>query len=265
MVAPASVILGLGREVGEATARRLLEAGQNVLAVDTSQERVDKVEERLPKATVKHQNTLDKVGIRNALKQATQEFGRVDNLIVIPPLLAPDALDDVDLDKIGERVGKAVSHAIKGIWLFADWIRSNQDDFEQTDGRSRQRGSVTFILSQTAELPQIGKFTQSVTQGAILAAIRAGAMELAGDKIRVNAISAIRPRSEGHQWIKERAPLARAALADEVAEAVAYLTAENAAIVTGHTLVLDGGHAVFGGRYEAPPGNGNGNGHTETD
>ncbi|MEL6209118.1 MAG: SDR family oxidoreductase, partial [Pseudomonadota bacterium] len=71
----------------------------------------------------------------------------------------------------------------------------------------------------------------------------------ASQQIRVNAISAIRPRAEAEEgWDKSRVPLGRAALADEIADAALYLSSRAAAIVTGATLVLDGGRSVLAGR-----------------
>ncbi|MEL7130713.1 MAG: SDR family oxidoreductase, partial [Pseudomonadota bacterium] len=51
-------------------------------------------------------------------------------------------------------------------------------------------------------------------------------------------------------WLKQRTPLKRAALADEIAEAAAYLASPRSAIVTGETLTLDGGRRQLGGVLE---------------
>jgi NAD(P)-dependent dehydrogenase (short-subunit alcohol dehydrogenase family) len=69
--------------------------------------------------------------------------------------------------------------------------------------------------------------------------------------IRVNAVSAIRPRAEKNElWLKARTPLKRAALADEIAEAVGFLASPGAAIITGETLIMDGGRLQLGGTLD---------------
>jgi len=115
----------------------------------------------------------------------------------------------------------------------------------------RQSGTVTFVLSMSARLASPGRFAESISQAAIEAVVQASAVELAEARIRVNAISAIRPRAEDDEpWLKIRTPLGRAALADEIAEAVGFLASPGAAIITGETLIMDGGRLQLGGTLE---------------
>jgi 3-oxoacyl-[acyl-carrier protein] reductase len=46
---------------------------------------------------------------------------------------------------------------------------------------------------------------------------------------------------EQKQRIARRTPLGRLARIDEVANAIHFLTSEQASFITGHTLVVDGG------------------------
>jgi NAD(P)-dependent dehydrogenase (short-subunit alcohol dehydrogenase family) len=78
--------------------------------------------------------------------------------------------------------------------------------------------------------------------------MRAGALDLAEREIRVNAVIAIRPRDErAETYTATRTPLRRGAQGDEIADAVRYLASPEAAIVTGATLVLDGGRQRLSG------------------
>ncbi len=48
-------------------------------------------------------------------------------------------------------------------------------------------------------------------------------------------------------WTAKRTPLGRAALADEIADAAAFLASPEAAIITGEMLRLDGGRSGLAG------------------
>ena len=107
---------------------------------------------------------------------------------------------------------------------------------------------MTFVLSLSAQQVSEGDFADAVMQHAILGVVRAGAVDLASKGIRVNAICALRPRAESEDpWLRKRTPLGRASLADEIAEAALYLSSPKSAIITGETLVMDGGRSRLSG------------------
>jgi NAD(P)-dependent dehydrogenase (short-subunit alcohol dehydrogenase family) len=89
------------------------------------------------------------------------------------------------------------------------------------------------------------------TKGAVVNMTRALAIEWAPHRIRVNAVAptyvrtpfiqALLAQDEVMRKIEERTPLGRIAEPEEVASAVLYLASPAAAMVTGHTLPVDGG------------------------
>ena len=245
---PVTIILGLGREVGQAVARRFFELGHNVVAADGDRERTDRAEKDLPdKIRVLHTDTSEPLGLRNCFNIAEEAFERIDNLIVIPRIAPDDALAEIDTDDFAETISRATGGAMLAAKLFAERLAEREDAVIARAEQARQRGTVTFILSETVSASQPGRFTATATQGAVEAVMRAASLELAPQEIRVNAIAAVRPRAEEDDWIGQRTPLGRAALSDEIAEAALYLSSQGAAIITGETLVLDGGRARLTG------------------
>jgi NAD(P)-dependent dehydrogenase (short-subunit alcohol dehydrogenase family) len=89
------------------------------------------------------------------------------------------------------------------------------------------------------------------TKGAVVNMTRALAIEWAPHRIRVNAVAptyvrtpfiqALLAQPDEVQRIEDRTPLRRIAEPEEVASAVLYLASPAAAMVTGHTLPVDGG------------------------
>lgn len=121
--------------------------------------------------------------------------------------------------------------------------------------RASGRGTVVNIASEFAMVGQSGYSAYCATKGAILAWSRALAVELAGQRIRVNAVcpgpidtsmlqEEFRTFDDAHAaQITELAaiPLSRLGKPDEIAAIVAFLASDAAAFVTGAAWSADGG------------------------
>ena len=249
MAQPVTVILGLGREVGDAVSLRFSELGHRVVAADPNDERIATARNVLPNEVLLHHGELHtRLGLRNAMATAVEAFGRVDNLVVIPEMEAPDTLDDFSQERFDKAVARTLRGSAQALKVFAERVEEQADLPSAGAERIRQKGAVTFILSYAALASVPGRFSETVTQSAVLGVVRAGAIELAESLIRVNGIVAIRPREERiESWTTRRTPLGRAALADEIADAARFLSSPEAAIITGEVLKLDGGRSGLSG------------------
>lgn len=246
---PVTAILGLGQEVGDAVARRFLELDHRIVAADPDADRLAKAKDSIGDAAAFHHGELHtRLGLRNCFATAAESFGRIDNAVIIPQVEAPDTLVDFSIEQFDKAIARALRGAALAMRVFADRIGLQDDLPGSSPERIRQKGTMTFILSYSAVGTVPGRFTESVTQSAVLGVMRAGAIELADAGIRVNAIVAIRPRAEATDpWTASRTPLGRVALADEIADAAGFLASPEAAIITGETLRLDGGRSVLSG------------------
>jgi NAD(P)-dependent dehydrogenase (short-subunit alcohol dehydrogenase family) len=99
-----------------------------------------------------------------------------------------------------------------------------------------------------------GLATYSASKGAIHALVRSAAQELGGKRIRVNCVApgyVETPMLEGardslpgdFQRLADRHYLGFAR-AEEIAVAIAYLLSDAARVVTGTSLVIDGGYST---------------------
>lgn len=121
--------------------------------------------------------------------------------------------------------------------------------------RASGRGSVVNIASELALVGQPGYSAYCATKGAVLAWSRALAVELAGQRIRVNAvcpgpIDTVLLQEEFATHADPRAarvaeigtiPLSRLGIAADIAPVVAFLASDAAAFVTGAAWCVDGG------------------------
>ena len=128
----------------------------------------------------------------------------------------------------------------------------------------RGGGAVVNFGSISAKVAQTGRWLYPVTKAATLQLTRNEAMDLAGDKIRVNSVS------PGWTWCrlmdelthgdkvktnKVGGPfhlLGRVGEPDEVAQAVLFLCSSHASFITGTDLAVDGGYSAMGPEMAAP-------------
>ncbi|HKA73605.1 MAG TPA: SDR family NAD(P)-dependent oxidoreductase [Xanthobacteraceae bacterium] len=112
-------------------------------------------------------------------------------------------------------------------------------------------GALVNIASTHGIVGAAERSTYGISKAAIIHMTKMLAIEWAEHGIRVNAIAPGRldtaspSRQDADpaymQAMLRRIPLHRLATAEEVAEAACYLAGPQAASITGHTLVLDGG------------------------
>jgi 3-oxoacyl-[acyl-carrier protein] reductase len=112
--------------------------------------------------------------------------------------------------------------------------------------RRRLPGRIVTIASVSGLVGNRGQVNYSAAKGAVIAATKALAMELAKRRITVNCVAPgvidtemLDPALMSE--IIKHVPMGRAGTADEVAGAVSYLLSEDAAYVTRQVLSVNGG------------------------
>jgi 3-oxoacyl-[acyl-carrier protein] reductase len=113
----------------------------------------------------------------------------------------------------------------------------------------QRSGCIVNISSVNAIRGHKGVAVYSATKAALDGLTRSLARELGPRQIRVNSIAPGYFDSEmtdgmdekKKQQIVRRTPLGRLARIDEIANAVHFLTSDQASFITGQTLVVDGG------------------------
>jgi NAD(P)-dependent dehydrogenase (short-subunit alcohol dehydrogenase family) len=130
---------------------------------------------------------------------------------------------------------------------------------------ARGGGAVVNFSSISAKVAQTGRWLYPATKAAILQLTRSEAMDLAPDKIRVNAVTPgwtwcrlMDEMSHGNKPViqqiagKFHLP-GRVGEPAEVAQAVLFLCSDNASFVTGSDLPVDGGYSAMGPEMALPP------------
>ncbi|MEL7232344.1 MAG: SDR family oxidoreductase [Pseudomonadota bacterium] len=248
MEKPVTLILGVGQTVGEAIALRCLEAGHAVIAVDPDEEQLAQISKAAgDKIETHHGDVHTKMGLKNALCLCSESQNRIDNVVVIPSLPEPDTLLNTETNHDAD-IDKSIKSALNTLRIIGSDMAERDGDVDTAGDKKRQAGTFTFVLSAASAGSQKGYFSEGVAQKAIRSIVQTASVELAQHHIRVNAISALRPRAERREpWLAKRTPIGRASTGEEIAETVLFLTNSASNIITGETIVLDGGRQNLSG------------------
>ena len=176
------------------------------------------------------------------IRSSVERFGRLDGIIHCAGISTTLPLNMVKEKKMDEFFHTNVMGAINLTRLAVRHIPTNG-------------GSIVFITSVMAVTGEAGKSLYSMTKGAMLAASRSLAIELAPRKIRVNCVSpgvVITPMSqksvysqsdEALEKIRALHPLGLGS-PEDVAGAAVYLLSDAGRWVTGSNIIVDGGYTA---------------------
>ena len=245
---PITVITGGSRGIGAATAIRLARAGHH-LAVAYRDDRA--AAERLAAAvtaegvrcvTVRTDVARDE-DVDQLFTIATQRLGTVTGLVNNAGLTAH--IGDL-IDTPVEIIRRVIEVNLVGVVLCAR--RAAQ---LMSARRAGGGGAIVNVSSAAATLGSAHEYVHYAAAKAAVDAFTVGlAKELAGDKIRVNAVAPGIVRTRIHadagdpgraDRLASRIPVGRAGDPDEIAAAIAWLLSPEASYVTGAVLRAGGG------------------------
>ncbi len=110
-------------------------------------------------------------------------------------------------------------------------------------------GRIIAISSVSAVMGNRGQVNYAAAKAGLIGAVRALALELASRGVTVNAIapgiidSPWVAAALDHRRIAEIVPMKRAGRPDEVADLVGFIASDQAAYITGQTIMINGGMA----------------------
>jgi NAD(P)-dependent dehydrogenase (short-subunit alcohol dehydrogenase family) len=121
----------------------------------------------------------------------------------------------------------------------------------ESPDRSERGGSVVMVTSQMGHVGSARRAVYCMTKHALEGLTKAMAVELAPQNIRVNSVAPtfldtpmtapFLANPEFRQWVMSRIPLGRLGRTDEVARAIVFLASPASSLITGTSLVVDGG------------------------
>lgn len=245
-----AVVTGGATGIGGAIAERLAAEGASVLIADINadgaEERAARIQANGGTAVARATNVGEIDQVQAMIQAAVDLWGRLD-IIVNNAYPAMEAVTGGAEDVPPDVYDCAMAVLVKASYLSAR--------FGVTHLR-RAGGSIVNISSIHGLLVAPGALVYETGKAALIAATRQMAVEYGRDGIRVNAIAPGHIVTEniqagiwddnpsGYEFFEAQYPVGRCGRPEDIAAAVAFLCSEDASFITGHTLVVDGGHSL---------------------
>ncbi len=247
-----AVVTGAASGIGRATVERVVAAGGSAVAMDLDGERLDWVDSTERVAAFAGDVT-DEAANLAAVSLAEERFGRVDSVILNAGFPAAGSMEGLPLEQFDRVVEVNLKGPLLGIRAAAPALRRNGG------------GAIVVTASVSGLGGDPGMFAYNAAKGGVVNLVRAAAIELANQQIRVNAVCPGPIRTHMTEPVIEadpgwaegllaHVPLGRWGEADEVAAVIEFLASPAASFVTGVVLPVDGGIRAGSGQFRPPRG-----------
>ena len=241
-----AIVTGGASGFGEGIVRKFLSEGAQVMIADINLSAAQIIADELGKESVAVQvDVADGTSVENLQALASEAFGRIDIIINNAGVThLPTPLDEVS----EEDFDRVFTVNCKSVYLMA---KSFVPDMKA------QKGGIILNVASTAGVsprPNLNWYNSS--KGWMNTATKTMAVELAPFGIRVNAVNPVAGETpllasfmgedtpEMRQKFISTIPLGRFSTPQDIANAACYLCSDEASMVTGICMQVDGGRCI---------------------
>lgn len=247
-----AIISGAATGIGAATARRFADEGASVAILDMNvadgSALVDELRSAGTNAVFHDVDVADLTDVATAVDAAEMQLGGLDIIFAnaaVGTIVVGGTVESID----PERWDLAFDVNARGVYALC---RAAIPHLRRTGG-----GSIVMTSSSSVLIGNTGRPTHAyaATKGALIALTRAMAVSYGAENIRVNALvpgfvhtrltDDIVTNPETLRGALAGIPLGRYAKPEELAACALFLASDEAAFVTGTTLVVDGGQSIM--------------------
>ena len=239
-----ALVTGAGKGIGKASAIALAEAGADLIILSRTKSDLDKVKKQIVKLKRNCQTYVCDVSNYDEVKSVFKEIKKIDILINNAGTNRPEHFVKIkkeDMDYVVDLNIKAAFHVAQmGAKIMI---------------KSKNRKSIGgSIINMSSQLGKVGAPIRSIynmTKFGIEGLTRGMALDLAKNNIRVNSICPtfvetplVKNFFKDNKFKKavmDNIPLGRLATESDIATAVVYLASNASSMMTGSSLVIDGG------------------------
>jgi 3-oxoacyl-[acyl-carrier protein] reductase len=245
-----AIVTGAASGFGEAIARRFAEEGAAVVVSDINDNAgrpvTDAINAAGGTAQYIHADVTDADDVAGMVAAAEEAYGGLD--ILVNNAGTPQRNQPM-LDVPEDQYDRIFAVNVKSIYLAAR---------HGIPALRRRGGGVVLNTASTAGLsPRQGLAWYNASKGAVITLTKSMAVELAPEKIRVNALCPVAAETpmldeflggtrdpEVYAKFVSTVPLGRLAVPQDIANAALFLASDEAAFLTGVCLEVDGGRTI---------------------
>jgi len=240
----AALVTGAGRGIGRACALALAEAGAEVWLAARTRGEIEQAAGEIRAAGGKAQAVACDVTNSGDLRKIISSLPLLDVLVNNAGTNIPEPFVEVS----EEHLDRLLALNVRAAFLAAQAAAKKM--LEAPDRKARG-GAIVNMSSQMGHVGAVNRAVYCMSKHALEGLTKAMALELAAHGIRVVSIAPTfvetpmtRPmmaRPEFAQWVRERIPAGRVGQPEDVAAAVVFAASPAASLMTGTSLVIDGG------------------------
>jgi NAD(P)-dependent dehydrogenase (short-subunit alcohol dehydrogenase family) len=247
-MAKIAAITGGASGIGRGTARRLLDEGWTVVALDRDNAGL----EALRKDFAAHNDRFETLGcdvaslesVTDAFREIARRFGRLNGLVCSAGLLRIGTLEAMAVEEFDELF--AVN--VRGLWLSA----REAMPLLKVASADGELARVVFLASISGIRHKIDSGAYAATKAAVIALTKVMAVESAPHKVLVNAVAPatvdtpmvrphLNPGGNTRYRTSGTSPLGRIAEPADVAAVISFLMSKDAGYVNGTVIPVDAG------------------------
>ena len=239
-----ALVTGAGKGLGKACAIALAEAGANLIILSRTKTDLVKVEKKITKLNRKCRSIVCDVTDYEDVKKTFSSISRLDILVNNAGTNRPEYFTKIkkkDMDYVVDLNIKAAFH----IAQLASKIML------KSKNRKKIGGSIINMSSQLGKVGAPRRSVYNMTKFGIEGLTKGMAVDLAKHNIRVNSVCPTFVKTplvekffkdkEFMKSVLKNIPLGRIGSESDIATAVVYLSSNASSMITGSSLVIDGG------------------------
>ena len=241
-----AIVTGAGSGFGKGIAMRFAKEGARVGVVDINAEAAREVASQIGNSAFAMEADVSIDGdVSRMVQEALDRWGQLNILV---NNAGTTHRNQPMTEVTEEEYERIFAVNVKSVYLSAKHIVPVM--------KKQGFGVILNVASTAGVRPRPGLVWYNTSKGAMMTATKAMAIELAGEKIRVNAINPVAGETGmlhlfmGEDTPEKRAkfissiPLGRLSLPEDMANAALFLCSDEAEMITGLCMEVDGGRCI---------------------